>query len=149
MQVAMIGDGTGVLTTAVALHKVDIDAHDYEQETTYRPNSAGIGIDSNVMVALQKIGVATDVLKAGMPLYEQRFLNDKFAVMNTIDFSLLKEKFGEETIAIGRAELHAALFHALDRETVHFNYRVTDFKQHELGVTVTFNNEQEKTFDYV
>ena len=149
MQVAIIGGGIGGLTTAVALHKIGIDAHVYEQASAFRPIGAGIGIGSNAMVALQKIGVATDVLKAGMPLYEQRFLNDKFAVMNTIDFSLLKEKFGEETIAIGRAELHAALFHALDRETVHFNYRVTDFQQHHAGVTVTFNDEQEKMFDYV
>src|SRR5699024_5841733 len=125
MQVAIIGGGIGGLTTAMALHKVGIHAHVYEQASTFRPLGAGIGIGSNAMVALQKIDVATDVLKAGMPLYEQRFLNEHFAVMNTIDFSLLKEKFGEETIAIGRAELHAALFHALDRDTVHFNYRVT------------------------
>lgn len=149
MQVAIIGGGIGGLTTATALHKIGIQAHVYEQASAFRPIGAGIGIGSNAMVALQKIGVATDVLRAGMPLHEQRFLNEDFDVMNRIDFSLLKEKFGEETIAIERAGLHAALFNALDANTMHFNHHVTDVKQHDSGVTVVFNDELEKTFDYV
>lgn len=149
MQVAIIGGGIGGLTTAAALHKIGIQAHVYEQTSTFKPLGAGIGIGSNAMLALQKIGVATDILKSGMPLHEQRFLNETFDVMNTIDFSLLKEKFGEETIAIQRAELHEALFQKVDANFIHFNYRVTDFKMHHSGVTVTFNETEEKKFDYV
>ena len=149
MEIAIIGGGIGGLTTAAALHKIGMKAHVYEQASSFKPLGAGIGIGSNAMVALQKIGVADNVIKAGMPLYEQRFLNETFDVMNTIDFSLLKEKFGEETIAIQRADLHTALFQAIDAAYIHFGKQVTDFFQQEQGVTVIFNVEEEKFFDYV
>lgn len=149
MKVAIIGGGIGGLTTAAALHKIGIKAHVYERAETFQPIGAGIGIGSNAMLALQKVGVAENIVKAGMPLYEQRFLDEHFAVMNTIDFSLLKKKFGEENIAIQRAELHEALFHAVDSAYVHFNHQVSAFTEMETDVTISFQNGQEKTFDYV
>ncbi len=149
MKVAIIGGGIGGLTTAAALHKIDIEAHVYERAESFQPIGAGIGIGSNAMLALQKIGVAENIIQAGMPLYEQRFLNEHFAVMNTIDFSLLKEKFGEDNIAIQRAELHEALFDAVDSAYVHFNHQVVAFTQMETGVTISFQNGQQQMFDYV
>lgn len=149
MKIAIIGGGIGGLTTAAALHKIGIEADVYEQASAFKPLGAGIGIGSNAMLALQKIGVAEEIIKAGMPLYEQRFLNETFKVMNTIDYSLLKEKFGEENIAIQRADLHEALYQAVDPAYIYFNQGVTDFTQEDDGVTVTFNDREEKKFDYV
>src|SRR5690625_446704 len=69
--------------------------------------------------------------------------------MNSIDFTLLKEKFGEENIAIQRADLHEALFQSIDPAYIHFQHEVTDFTQDEDRVLVTFNHHDEKSFDYV
>ena len=149
MNIAIIGGGIGGLTAAAGLHKIGIKAHVYEQASAFKPLGAGIGIGSNAMLALQKIGVAEDIVKAGMPLHEQRFLNDTFEVMNSIDFTLLKEKFGEENIAIQRADLHEALFQSIDPAYIHFQHEVTDFTQDEDRVLVTFNHHDEKSFDYV
>src|SRR5699024_6366850 len=125
MKIAIVGGGIGGLATAVGLHKIGINAHVYEQAHSFKPLGAGIGIGSNVMIALNKLGVGKDVLKSGMSLKEQRFLNDNFQVMNTIDFTLLKERFGEENITIQRADLHQALYEAVDPTYFHFNKGVT------------------------
>src|SRR5690625_6840299 len=71
-----------------------------------------------------------------MPLHEQRFLDGNSNVMNTIDFTLLKKKFGEENIAIERSDLHRALFAGLDSNYFHFNKKVNSFKQTNEKVTV-------------
>src|SRR5690625_5514472 len=131
MDIAIIGGGIGGLATANALHKIGLQPHVYEQASSFKPIGAGIGIGSNAMLALQKIGVAEDIIKAGMPLHEQHFLNEKFEMMNSIDFTLLKEKFGEENIAIQRADLHRALFQSVDPSYIHFQHEVTDFTQNE------------------
>lgn len=149
MKIAIIGAGIGGLTTATALEKRGIKTEIYEQAHTFKPLGAGIGIGSNAMLALQQIGVAEDIFNAGMPLHEQRFLDESFKQMNTIDFSLLKERFGEENIAIQRADLHQALFDAVDSTSIHFHKRVTHFNQNKDGVHITFNHEEKKTFDYV
>lgn len=149
MNIAIIGAGIGGLTTAIALRKIGINAHVYEQATSFQPIGAGIGIGSNAMLALQNLGVASEVLAFGMPLHEQRFFDSNMQLMNTIDFTLLKKRFGEETIAIQRADLHAALFNAIDAKYIHLNHRVTQFSPRLSTVTITFNDEFVKEFDYV
>src|SRR5690625_6796225 len=89
MTIAIIGGGIGGLAAAVGLHKIGIKAHVYERASSFKPLGAGIGIGSNVMLALNKLGVSEDILKSGMTLKEQRFLNGNFNEMNMYDFILL------------------------------------------------------------
>lgn len=149
MKIAIIGGGIGGLSTAVGLQKLGINVDIYEQAHTFKPLGAGIGIGSNAMVALRKLGVGEDVLKSGIPLYQQRFLNEKFKVMNTIDFTLLKKRFGEENIAIQRADLHEALYCAIDPSTFHFNKKVESFKQTQELVRLSFTDGTKEVADYV
>lgn len=149
MNGTIIGGGIGGLATAVGLKKIGIKTHIYEQASSFKPLGAGIGIGSNAMLALEKLGVAEDIIAAGMPLHEQRFLNAEMKVMNKIDFTLLKQKFGEESIAIQRADLHLALLEAVDPRYVHFNKKVTTFAQHDDGVELTFSDGELATYDYV
>lgn len=149
MAIAIIGGGIGGLALAAGLHKSGIEVHVFEKARSFKPLGAGLGLGSNAVLALDQMGLAEDVAKAGMPLWEQRFLNGKLDVMNKIDFSLLKEKFGEETITIHRAHLHEALFHAVDTDYFHFDKKVTDFVQYDEHVTLMFQDNVKRNFDYV
>lgn len=149
MNIAIIGGGIGGLATAVGLHNIGIRAHVYEGARSFKPLGAGIGIGSNVMLALQKLGVGKRILQNAMPLYEQRFLNGHLRVMNTIDFTLLKKRFGEENITIERSDLHTSLFQAVDPQFFHFNKRVESFYQSDESVTLTFTDGTSTTVDYV
>lgn len=149
MKIAIIGGGIGGLATTIGLHKLGINAHIYEQAHSFKPLGTGIGIGSNAMLALQKLGVGKDVLESGLALYEQRFLNGNFKVMNTIDFTLLKKRFGEENIAIQRADLHAALFNNIESNFLHFNKKVTVFEQQDDKVILTFTDGTTQEVDYV
>lgn len=149
MDIIIIGGGIGGLATAVGLHKIGIKAHIYEQASTFKPLGTGIGIGSNAMLALNELGVAKDILKSGMPLHEQRFLDGNSNLMNTIDFTLLKEKFGEENIAIERSDLHHALFAAIDPEYFHFDKKVNGFSQTDKEVLINFKDNTSITADYV
>src|SRR5699024_10921807 len=124
-------------------------AHIYEQASTFKPLGTGIGIGSNAMLALNELGVAKDILKSGMPLHEQRFLDGNSNLMNTIDFTLLKEKFGEENIAIERSDLHHALFAAVDPAYFHFGKKVNSFNQTDEEVLINFKDDTSITADYV
>ncbi|GGK05984.1 monooxygenase [Lentibacillus kapialis] len=149
MKIAIIGGGIGGLALAAGLQKINIKAHVFEQAHSFKPLGAGLGIGSNAMLALDRMGIAGDVIKAGMPLHEQRFLNGRLDVMNRIDFSRLKKKFGEETLAIHRADLHEALFDAVDPAYFYFGKQVIDFVQHDDCVTLRFQDNTRDDFDYV
>lgn len=149
MKIVIIGGGIGGLATAVGFHNIGIDVHVYEQASSFKPLGAGIGIGSNVMLALNKLGVRNDILKSGMALHEQRFLNGNFSVMNSIDLTLLKKRFGEENITIERADLHEALFRAIDPTHIHFNKKIDCFEQTNEGVTLFFADGTNEVVDYV
>ncbi|MUV37629.1 Salicylate 1-monooxygenase [Lentibacillus sp. JNUCC-1] len=149
MEIAIVGGGIGGLAVAAGLHKIGIKTHVYEQAHAFKPLGAGIGIGSNVMVALEALGVSEEIKSRGMTLKEQRFLNGDFKVMNRIDFSLLKKRFGEENITIQRADLHHALFEAVDPAYVHFGKKVANFQQTQDNVTLAFIDGTEAVADYV
>lgn len=149
MNIAIIGGGIGGLAAAVGLHKIGIKAHVYEQAQSFKPLGAGIGIGSNVMLALNKLGVSEDILKYGMTLNEQRFLNGDFKVMNSIDFTLLKKRFGEENITIERADLHESLFNTIDPAYFHFNKKVERFEKTNQKITLRFTDGTEESMDYI
>lgn len=148
MQIAVIGGGIGGLALANGLHNQGIKVHVYEKASSFKPLGAGIGLGSNAVLALEEIGIK-QITREGMPLYKQVFLDKNFDVMNTIDFSLLKRRFGEETITIQRSDLHNALREQLDPDYLHFNHEVTDFESHPDHITLTFSNGLSKTVDYV
>lgn len=149
MKVAIIGGGIGGMAAAIGLHKIGVKAHIYEQAPAFKPLGAGIGIGSNAMLALNHLGAGADVARKGMLLHELQFLNNKLELLNRIDFRMLKAKFGEENIAIERSALHESLFQSLDKNSIHFGKKVTCYSQDTVSVQLTFNNNDEKRFDYV
>lgn len=149
MNIAIIGGGIGGFSTAIGLQKTGLNVHIYEQAKSFTPLGAGIGVGSNVMYALQHLGVGKKIIQSGMPLKEQRFFNGELNLMNKIDFSLLKKRYGEETITIERSNLHHALHTAIDPSNISFNMEVISFKQTNEKVTLYFANGQKKSYDYV
>lgn len=149
MTIAIIGGGIGGLATAMGLQKIGIKANVYEQNKSFKPLGTGIGIGSNVMIALHKLGIGEKILELGMSLNEQQFLNGNLKRLNSIDFTLLKERFGEENITIERAELHNSLFRGLNSNHIHFNKKVKQFKQIKKQVELTFTDGSTEYVDYV
>src|SRR5690625_564553 len=84
-----------------------------------------------------------------MTIKYQNFLNGNFKVMNTIDFSLLKKRFGEENITIQRADLHEALYKAVEPAYFHFKKKIDSFKQTDHKVILFFTDGTKEEVDYV
>lgn len=140
MRIIIIGGGIGGLATAVMLHKNGFDVKVYEQSATFSPLGAGIGIGSNAMQALQEMGIEEEVMTNATPLTTQIFQDAKGHILNTIDFSLFKRKYGFENVTIHRADLHKALVNALPPKTIAYNRRCEHVSTHHNGVIAVFSD---------
>ncbi|MFJ8064985.1 FAD-dependent monooxygenase [Psychrobacillus sp. NPDC096426] len=147
MDVIIIGGGIGGLCAAVTLQKQGFSVKVYETSPTFQPVGAGIGIGSNAMQALMNIGVGEKVFANGNVLHTQVFLNAKGRKLNSIDFSVLKEKFGQENITIHRADLHRTFLEALEPNTVYYNKKCVNVDQSGDKVIAYFEDKTEVTAD--
>ncbi|MBK3495918.1 FAD-dependent monooxygenase [Viridibacillus sp. YIM B01967] len=147
MKIAIIGGGIGGLCAAVALQKQHIEVEVFEAAPTFQPVGAGIGIGSNAMQALLKMGVGEKVYTDGTSLTTQVFQNSHGKTLNTIDFGAIKRLYGQENITIQRADLHSTLLDTLAEETVKYSKKCVDVVTEDEHVTAFFEDGTYVTVD--
>ncbi len=147
MKIAIIGGGIGGLCAAVTLQKQGFSVQVYESNATFHPVGAGIGIGSNALQALMEIGVGKDVFANGHALHTQVFQDTLGKTLNTIDFTVLKELYGQENITIHRADLHRTFLKALQPNTLHFNKKCIFVDQNDTQVTIHFEDGETVSVD--
>lgn len=149
MNLIVIGGGIGGLCTVYALQQQGLDVHVYDAASSFKPIGAGIGIGSNAMQALVKLGIGEAIQQNGTILKTQLFLNKKGTILNSIDFSSFQKRFGQSNITIQRADLHQALYDQLLPHTLHLHKRCIQVEQLEDGCIVHFEDGTTVTCDYV
>ncbi|MFJ7827962.1 FAD-dependent monooxygenase [Psychrobacillus sp. NPDC096623] len=145
MKIAIIGGGIGGLCAAVTLQKLGFTVQVFEANPTFQPVGAGIGIGSNALQALMEIGVGEDIFAKGHVLHTQEFQDSYGETLNTIDFTVLKQLYGQENITIHRADLHRTFLEALKPNTLHFNKKCISIEQKDHQVTVRFEDGTTET----
>ena len=65
MKAMVIGGGIGGLTTAIALRRVGVEAEVFERAPELRELGAGLGLYTNALKALKRLGLRGGVLEAG------------------------------------------------------------------------------------
>mgnify|MGYP001239094615 FL=1 len=149
MHVSIIGGGIGGLSVAIALERLGFDYDVYEQASSFQPIGSAIGLGSNAMLALRTLGVGESVLQEGMPLHEQRFIDEQWNELNRVYLSSWNAAFGRETITMQRADRHEALYDALPKPNLHLNARLIDFKKRKHLYELQFANGKKQTTDII
>jgi 2-polyprenyl-6-methoxyphenol hydroxylase-like FAD-dependent oxidoreductase len=116
-EVAVVGGGICGLTTALALERRGIDPAVYETAEVYRPVGAGILLQTNALLVLDRLGVADRVREAGRPLEAVAIRSPGGRTLQRFDLdSVEREAFGFGFVAVHRADLLGILREALDAE---------------------------------
>lgn len=147
MKVIIIGGGIGGLCTAIALQQQGIEVKIYEMTQTLRPVGAGIGLAANAMKGLEKIGVAKDVLNAGMCLSALQMKDEKGKIISNQDTSSLGTQYGENNVVIHRAELHEILVQQLKEGTLCLGKRCDNIEQRKAKVYASFSDGEKDDAD--
>ena len=116
-EIAIIGGGICGLVTALALEQRGITPSIYEAASEYRPVGAGLLLQTNALLVLDRLGVADRIQDAGVSLDDSVIQSPSGRVLKRFDLDRIeRDEFGYGFVAIHRADLQAILLDELDTE---------------------------------
>jgi 2-polyprenyl-6-methoxyphenol hydroxylase-like FAD-dependent oxidoreductase len=147
-QALIIGAGIGGLAAAIALRRAGYAVQVFERAQELREVGAGLTLWPNAVKALRKLGLATIIDTHSIPADAGGIYTWQGKVLAQTTTSEVERLGGAPTVALHRAELQAALLHALEELTpgeqvVQFGTHLARFEQDEQGVTAFFAGSRE------
>ncbi|GAA2212275.1 FAD-dependent monooxygenase [Nonomuraea monospora] len=142
ISVAVVGGGIGGLTAALALLRLGIDAHVYEQAAELSEVGAGVQISPNASRVLHGLGLAEDLARTGVKpaALHQRRWDDGRTLTRAPLAGPLEETFGFPHYLMHRADLLAALAARLPAGRIRLGHRLTGLTDHGDRVEARFAN---------
>lgn len=135
---AIVGGGIGGLSAAIALHKVGVEAHVYEQAPQLEEIGAGLAVWANGVRALHHLGLAPHLASVTTPIHVTGTRTASNPRIDLVDLRRVHEDLGVASVAMHRGELLQILLDAVDARAIHTNKRVRDVEQSPDHVTAHF-----------
>lgn len=138
MEILIAGGGIGGLTAAIALQQHGFEAHVFEAAPELRAVGTGIWMPPNAMTVLERLGIAGEIMAAGLPLSGIEVLDIRAGLLQAIDPAGLARAVRFPTVAIRRSELQRILASALRPGSLHLGREVVRLETAAGGVRVHF-----------
>lgn len=109
MKTIIIGGGIAGLTTAIALEQQGIETAVYEAQPKLGVAGAGIWMATNAMQVFERLGIAADIEKKGVPLDRIEIATDQLKTIQSTSQLLFVEQYGYSVTSILRSRLRDVL----------------------------------------
>lgn len=143
-KILIAGGGVGGLALGIALTQAGFPCEVFEREPELRPAGAGLLLQTGPMQALERLGLDAELRQRGQIIGKGMLRLPDGGVLQGSDLTILEKEFGQPTIAIHRARLHAVLASALGAERLRTGKKLIDFEARPDGVTVRFEDGTEE-----
>ncbi len=134
MRITIIGGGIGGLTAALALRKLGFSPEVFEQAPALHEVGAAIAVWPNAMRLLRHLGLDNEIIEKAGVIEKIRVLDWRGRLLKS---ARLPES-NAPAVALRRADLQAALLHAVPADSVHLGRHCTGFLQQSDRLTVKF-----------
>ena len=140
----IVGGGIGGLCAAIALRRVGVDAHVFEQADALREVGAGLTVWTNAVKVLDRLGVLGSVRATASVTERFQVRNRRGDVLDESRPGDLGRKYGGPNLVVHRADLLRALASEVGPGAVAVGARLTGFDQDADGVTAHFADGAER-----
>lgn len=151
LKIGIAGGGVGGLAAAIALRKQGHDVTVFEQAKGFSRVGADINLTPNVVRAIDGLGAGVAIRERGArPTFRISRDWDTGKETSRLGMSdIAEQQYGAPQVTIHRADIIHALAENFPLENIQFDKRIDTLRQSDAGVTVTFLDGGEATFDVV
>jgi FAD-dependent urate hydroxylase len=137
-RVLIIGAGPGGLSAAIALQRVGIKATVFERASKLGTVGGGLGVQSNALRALQRLGLGDELIAAGSEIRSNVIHDGAGRPVFELPQGEVADEFGTPTIMVLRADVQRALARAVDDDALVLESECTGVEQNADGVSAHF-----------
>jgi 2-polyprenyl-6-methoxyphenol hydroxylase-like FAD-dependent oxidoreductase len=137
-RVLIIGAGPAGLTAAIALTRIGIEVRLFERAAELGKAGAGLGVQSNALRALRKLGIGDRIVAAGTEMRAQEIRDIRGELLFSFPQGEVADEYGTPTISLLRADVQLALVDAVERGALRLESECVGIEQDQDGVTATF-----------
>lgn len=130
----IIGAGPGGLTAAIALHRVGIPSTLFERVPKLGTVGGGLGVQSNAIKALWRIGIGDRLIRAGSEVRVNEIHNSVGKLLFQLPQGEVADEYGAPTIMVPRAEVQLTLAQALEEGVLELESECVAVEQDGDGV---------------
>jgi 2-polyprenyl-6-methoxyphenol hydroxylase-like FAD-dependent oxidoreductase len=134
----IVGAGPAGLAAAIALTRIGIDVRLFERQSELGRIAGGLGVQSNALRALQKLGVGERIVAAGTELRAQEICDIRGRRMFSFPMGEVADEYGTPTISLLRSEVQRTLLAAVAEGVVRKSSECVAVEQDADGVSATF-----------
>lgn len=132
VRIAIVGGGIGGLTVALALREFGFEAEVYEQAPELLDVGAAIAVWPNALRVLKRLRLADTIRAHAGEMNEIRWLDSHGFLINRVSIPF--------SVALHRADLQAALLHALPSNLIKLGHSLASYEQRNDKVVAKFTN---------
>ncbi|MEA2479990.1 MAG: hypothetical protein QOJ07_1912 [Thermoleophilaceae bacterium] len=137
-RVLIIGAGPAGLTAAASLRRVGIRSEIFERAGALGEIGAGIGLQTNALRALLRIGVGGYMIDHGNPVESQEIYSNRGRLLARLPQGEVAREKGIPGVSIERTELQKGLLREVDARTIHLGAECVSIEEDDAGVTAHF-----------
>jgi 2-polyprenyl-6-methoxyphenol hydroxylase-like FAD-dependent oxidoreductase len=137
-RVLIVGAGPGGLSAAIALSRVGIDATVFERDAKIGVVGGGLGVQSNALRALMRLGIGEQLIQRGSEIRVNRIHNREGRFLFELPQGEVADAFGTPTIMVLRADVQLALADSLEDGVLELGAECVGVEQDLEGVTARF-----------
>lgn len=146
LKAIIVGGGIGGLSAAIALRRAGVEAVVFERAPEPREVGTGVGLWSNAVGVLKKLGLYETVRGLGAEIGAE-IRSWRGRKLFELSVEELRQRYGEANLLVHRADLQSALLSALPEEAVRFGAHFVSFSQDGAGVRARFADGRKERGD--